>query len=62
MWVQLGEGNQNTNATLLETFQQLQPEMMNLRADNERLQLEQEAIMKILSNKQNQRNQNQKNS
>jgi len=41
---------------LLETVQQFQAEITNFRDDNERWRLEQERIMKSLSDRQNQRN------
>jgi len=44
----------NTIVMLLKTVQQLRIEMMNLRADKEKWWLEQENIMKIISDKQNQ--------
>lgn len=49
VWAQLDNENQNTNAMLLETVEELQTKMMNLRADNERLRFEQEKIMKNIS-------------
>lgn len=58
VWVQLGEANQNIDVVLLETVQNLWAEMQILQADNERLCLEQEKIMKILLDRQNQRNPN----
>jgi len=49
MWVHLGENTTNENVVLIDTFQQLQVEMMNLHIDNDKLRLEQERILKILS-------------
>lgn len=40
--------------TILETIQELKNEMACLREDNARLTMEQERILKILSDKQNQ--------
>lgn len=52
--MQLGEEPRNTNLTILETIQELKNEMAQLRANNARLALEHEKIMKSLSDKQNQ--------
>lgn len=54
IWVQLGEEARNTNLTILETVQELKNKMARLREDNARLTMEQERILKSLSDKQNQ--------
>eukprot|EP00253_Pinus_taeda_P020750 PITA_20750 len=54
LWVQLREEARNTNLTILETVQELKDEMARLREDNARLTMEQERILKSLSDKQNQ--------
>eukprot|EP00253_Pinus_taeda_P022911 PITA_22911 len=53
LWVQLGEEIRSTNLAILETVQELKNEMARLRADNARLTMEQERILKSLSHKQN---------
>ena len=53
MWVQLGEETRSTNLAILETVQELKNEMARLREDNARLTMEQERILKSLSDKQN---------
>eukprot|EP00253_Pinus_taeda_P030851 PITA_30851 len=54
LWVQLGEEARVTNQAILETVQELKNEMARLREDNARLTMEQERILKSLSDKQNQ--------
>jgi len=54
LWVQLGEEARNTNQAILETIQELKNEMARLREDNARLTMEQERILKSLSDRQNQ--------
>eukprot|EP00253_Pinus_taeda_P011891 PITA_11891 len=54
LWVQLGEEARVTNQAILETVQELKNEMARLREDNARITLEQERILKSLSDKQNQ--------
>lgn len=54
IWVQLGEEAHNTNLTILKTIQELKNEMARLWEDNARPTMEQEKIMKSLSDKQNQ--------
>jgi len=54
LWVQLGEEACNTNLAILETIKELKNEMAQLREDNARLTMEQERIIKSLSDKQNQ--------
>lgn len=53
LWVQLGEETRSTNLAILETVQELKNEMARLREDNARLTMEQERILKSLSEKQN---------
>eukprot|EP00253_Pinus_taeda_P028202 PITA_28202 len=53
LWMQLGEETRSTNLAILETVQELKNEMARLRADNARLTMEQERILKSLSDKQN---------
>jgi len=53
LWVQLGEEPQDTSTDIRETVQELKDEVAHLCADNERLMLEQEKIIKILSDRQN---------
>ena len=53
IWVQLREEARSTNLTILETVQELKNEMARLREDNTRLTMEQERILKSLSDKQN---------
>eukprot|EP00253_Pinus_taeda_P021744 PITA_21744 len=52
--VQLGEEARVTNQAILETVQELKNEMERLQEDNARLTMEQERILKSLSNQQNQ--------
>eukprot|EP00253_Pinus_taeda_P006899 PITA_06899 len=54
LWVQLGEEARVTNQAILETAQELKNEMARLREDNARITMEQERILKSLSDKQNQ--------
>jgi len=54
LWVQLGEEARVTNQAILETVQELKNEMARLREDNARLTMEQERILKSLSDRQNQ--------
>eukprot|EP00253_Pinus_taeda_P028245 PITA_28245 len=54
LWVKLGEEARTTNQVILETVQELKNEMARLREDNARLTMEQERILKSLSDKQNQ--------
>jgi len=54
LWVQLGEEARVTNQAILETVQELKNEMARLREDNARLTMEQERILKSLSERQNQ--------
>eukprot|EP00253_Pinus_taeda_P015904 PITA_15904 len=54
LWVQLGEEVRITNQAILETVQELKNEMARLREDNARLTMEQERILKSLSDRQNQ--------
>eukprot|EP00253_Pinus_taeda_P017986 PITA_17986 len=54
LWVQLGEEARTTNQAILETVQELKNEMARLREDNARLMMEQERILKSLSERQNQ--------
>eukprot|EP00253_Pinus_taeda_P004982 PITA_04982 len=54
LWVQLGEEARVTNQAILETVQELKHEMARLREDNARLTIEQERILKSLSDRQNQ--------
>eukprot|EP00253_Pinus_taeda_P013893 PITA_13893 len=54
LWVQLGEEAIVTNQAILETVQELKNEMARLREDNARLTMEQERILKSLSDRQNQ--------
>lgn len=58
IWVQLGEETHNTKLTILETVHELKNEMARLRDDNTILTLEQEKILKSLSDKQNHRQPN----
>ena len=69
MWVQLGieqhqrsnrliEEQQQQTRILLHTVQQLQEEMERVRQENAMMMQERERILKILSDKQNQRNEN----
>eukprot|EP00253_Pinus_taeda_P029666 PITA_29666 len=53
-WVQLGAAGRTTDSTLFRTLQELKDEMAQLRADNARLNVEQERILKSLSDKQHQ--------
>ena len=53
-WVQLGAAGRTTDSTLLRTLQELKEEMAQLRVDNARLNVEQERILKSLSDKQHQ--------
>lgn len=53
LWVQLGEETHSTNLAILEKVQELKNEMARLREDNARLTVEQERILKILSDRQN---------
>ena len=53
LWVQLGEETRSTNLAILEIVQELKNEMAWLREDNARLTMEQERILKSLSDKQN---------
>eukprot|EP00253_Pinus_taeda_P026738 PITA_26738 len=54
LWVQLGEEARITNQSILERVQELKNEMARLREDNARLTMEQERILKSLSDRQNQ--------
>eukprot|EP00253_Pinus_taeda_P011207 PITA_11207 len=54
LWVQLGEEARVTNQAILETVQELKNDMARLREDNARLTMEQERILKSLSDRQNQ--------
>eukprot|EP00253_Pinus_taeda_P022853 PITA_22853 len=54
LWIQLGEEARITNQAILETVQELKNEMARLREDNARLTMEQERILKSLSDRQNQ--------
>eukprot|EP00253_Pinus_taeda_P017453 PITA_17453 len=54
LWVQLGEEARSTNQAILEIVQELKNEMARLREDNARLTIEQERILKSLSDRQNQ--------
>eukprot|EP00253_Pinus_taeda_P012458 PITA_12458 len=54
LWVQLGEEAKVTNQAILEMVQELKNEMARLWEDNARLTMEQERILKSLSDKQNQ--------
>eukprot|EP00253_Pinus_taeda_P025293 PITA_25293 len=54
LWVKLGEEARITNQAILETVQELKNEMARLREDNARLTMEQERILKSLSDRQNQ--------
>lgn len=56
MWVQLGEKPCNSNKMLLEIARQLQVEMENIRVDNEKMRMKKERMLKILSDRKNQRN------
>lgn len=51
IWLQLGEEACSTNLAMLETVQELKRELTRLWEDNARLTLEQEKIMKSLSNR-----------
>jgi len=53
LWVQLGEETRSTNLSILETVQELKNEMARLREDNTHLTVEQERILKSLSDRQN---------
>ena len=53
LWVQLGEETRSTNLAILETVQELKNEIARLREDNARLIVEQERILKSLSDRQN---------
>ena len=53
LWVQLGEETRSTNLAILETVQDLKNEMARLQEDNARLTMEQERILKSLSERQN---------
>ena len=53
VWVQLGAETRSTNQAILQTVQELKGEMARLREDNARLTVEQERILKSLSDKQN---------
>ena len=53
LWVQLGAETRSTNLAILQTVQELKSEMARLREDNARLTMEQERILKSLSDKQN---------
>jgi len=55
IWVQLGAEGRNADSTLMRTVQELKDEMARLRADNARLNIEQERILKSLSDKQHQK-------
>lgn len=52
LWVQLGEATRSTNLAILETVQELKNEMARLWEDNARLTVEQERILKSLSDRQ----------
>eukprot|EP00253_Pinus_taeda_P001671 PITA_01671 len=54
LWVQLGEEARVTNQAILETVQELKNGMARLREDNARITMEQERILKSLSDRQNQ--------
>ena len=54
LWVQLGEEARNTNLAILEIVQELKNEIARLREDNTRITMEEERILKSLSDKQNQ--------
>lgn len=54
LWVQLGAAGRNTDSTLMRTVQELKDKMARLREDNARLNVEQERILKSLSDKQHQ--------
>ena len=47
LWVQLGAEGRNIDSTLMMTVQELKDEMARLSADNARLNVEQERILKI---------------
>lgn len=53
LWVQLGAKTRSTNLAILETVQELKNEMSHLQEDNARLTVEQERILKSLSDRQN---------
>lgn len=53
LWIQLGAETRSTNLAILQTVQELKSEMARLREDNARLTVEQERILKSLSDKQN---------
>eukprot|EP00253_Pinus_taeda_P019416 PITA_19416 len=53
LWVQLGEATRSTNLAILETVQELKNEMARLREDHACLTVEQERILKSLSDRQN---------
>ena len=53
LWVQLGEATRSTNLEILETVQELKNEMARLREDNALLTVEQERILKSLSDRKN---------
>eukprot|EP00253_Pinus_taeda_P032718 PITA_32718 len=53
LWVQLGEATRSTNLAILQTVQELKNEMACLREDHARLTVEQERILKSLSDRQN---------
>eukprot|EP00253_Pinus_taeda_P012199 PITA_12199 len=53
LWVHLGAETHSTNLAILETVQELKREMERLREDNARLTVEQERILKSLSDRQN---------
>eukprot|EP00253_Pinus_taeda_P013110 PITA_13110 len=53
LWIQLGAETRSTNLAILQTIQELKSEMARLREDNARLTVEQERILKSLSDKQN---------
>eukprot|EP00253_Pinus_taeda_P010902 PITA_10902 len=54
LWMQLGEEARITNQAILETVQELKNEMARLREYNAQLTMEQERILKSLSDRQNQ--------
>eukprot|EP00253_Pinus_taeda_P011685 PITA_11685 len=54
IWVQLRAEDRNADSTLLRTVEELKDEMDRLLADNARLNIEQERILKSLSDKQHQ--------
>ena len=53
LWIQLGAETRSTNLAILQTVQELKDEMAHLREDNARLTVEQERILKSLSERQN---------